>query len=228
MRQSIQQKFYDRMYEKSEKGATSFLASLGKHREDAVYELLPKGERLLELASGAGNLAIRATDKFDEVVGVDVSSKQIQRAREKAKKSKVGSVKFEVTNVDEGMTFADNSFDAVTAVAALAHFYDPTFVISEVARVMKKGGTFILQVPNIAYLPRRLSLLFGKLPKVSTSDFGWDGGHLHYFTEAEVLRLLEKSGFAKERILCSGVLAQIRSFYPALLGSDLIFVCRKK
>lgn len=218
MKPSFQQKFYDRMYEGSERSSISPLGKLEKHREEAVYELLPKGKRLLELACGAGNLAIKAADKFDEVVGVDVSQKQIQRAIEKVEKARRPKVEFQVVNVDEGLPFADGFFETVTAVAALAHFYDPVFVVSEVSRVLKKGGTFILQVPNIAYLPRRLALLFGKLPKVSTSAFGWDGGHLHYFTEREVSRLLEKNGFAKERVSCSGVRLQFGPFTPPFLA----------
>lgn len=228
MKTNIQQKFYDRMYEKSEKGTYSPWSKLEKHREEVVFELLPKGEGLLELACGAGNLALRAAERFKEVVGLDVSRNQIQRAQRKANRNKTKNVKFLIADVNGGLPFANKSFDTVTAVAALAHFYDPIFVVSEVARVLKKGGTFILQVPNVAYLPRRLALLFGKLPRVSTSDFGWDGGHLHYFTEAEVLRLLNKNGFETIKVLCSGVLAKIRSIYPSLFGGDLIFVCKKK
>ena len=228
MKSNIQQKFYDEMYANGRKHKVSFFAKFEKHREEAVFELLPSGEKLLELACGAGNLAIRTAEKFDEVVGLDVSRNLIERARRKVDRNKTKNVKFLVANADEGLPFIDKSFNAVTAVAALAHFYDPIFVVSEVARVLRKGGIFIPQVPNVAYLPRRLALLFGKLPRVSTSDFGWDGGHLHYFTEAEVLRLLNKNGFETTEVSCSGVLAKTRSMYPSLLGGDLIFVCIKK
>lgn len=88
-----------------------------------------------------------------------------------------------------------------------------------------------MQVPNIAYLRRRINLLFGKLPVTSSPDnwkeIGWDGGHLHYFTKKTFCRLLEECGFRIRKVIGSGLFAKFRNFYPSLLTGDICVKAQK-
>jgi SAM-dependent methyltransferase len=122
-------------------------------------------------------------------------------------------------------------FDAVTCVAVIEHVFDPYFVANEIHRVLKDGGIFIAEVPNIAYLKQRIKLLFGKLPITSSSynwqEIGWDGGHLHYFTKTTFCGLLEECGFEILTVSGSGLFARFRNFYPALLTGDICVKAKK-
>ena len=84
----------------------------------------------------------------------------------------------------------------------------------------------VLEVLNLAYLPRRLQLLTGQLPRHSTAD-GWDGGHLHNFTQAALAESLVLHGFDVEQWTGSGVLAPLRNWWPSLLSGNLIAACRR-
>jgi ubiquinone/menaquinone biosynthesis C-methylase UbiE len=83
--------------------------------------------------------------------------------------------------VNKKIDFPDEMFDAVTCIAVIEHVFDPYFVVGEVHRVLKDGGIFVAEVPNIAYIKQRVKLLLGKLPVTSSpyhwKEIGWDGGH---------------------------------------------------
>jgi len=225
--------FYNTMYqeEKPEPGGEWLFHKLKhfeKHREEAVIELLQKkGDRLIDIACGEGTLIFKIADKFKESWGIDISKERIKRAELEKKQRNLKNVNFKIVDVDQGLPFKDMSFDVVTAVAALAYFFDPYFAVKEMNRILGKGGVLVIEVPNLAYLPRRIELFLGRQPWTSSGG-GWDGGHLHYFTQGSLVDLIENSGFEIVKISGSGVFADLRNWYPSLLCGDLIVKAVKK
>jgi len=198
------------------------------HRIRAVFELLENGERIIDVACGSGDFALLASKYFKEVYGVDISSEKISKAKKQAKDENIKNVIFDIYDVNGGLKFKKEYFNAVTAIAALAFFFDPYFIMSEFRRILKKGGVLIVEVPNLAYLPRRITLLLGHLPKVASTDIGWDGGHLHNFTQNSLVKLIENSGFRVLKITGSGIFANLRNFWPSLLCGNIIVKAVKK
>lgn len=203
------------------------------HREDLAISLLDRGERLLDVGCGSGSLMFKTMDNYNEVYGIDISLSRIEEARMNAVKKFRNSngLHFSSCNINERIDFPDNMFDAVTSVAVIEHVFDPYFVVGEMHRVLKPGGIFIGEVPNIAYIRQRIHLLCGKLPVTSSpynwKEIGWDGGHLHYFTKKTFCSLIEESGFRIVEVSGSGLLAQFRNFYPALLTGDICVKAQK-
>lgn len=60
--------------------------------------------------------------------------------------------------------FSDESVDVIMANQILEHLKEVFWVFHQSSRILKKGGSFIIGVPNIAALHNRLLLLFGKQP----------------------------------------------------------------
>jgi len=203
------------------------------HREDLAISLLDGGERMLDVGCGNGSLVFKAKGKFREIFGVDISPSRIEEAKSNAMKQfgSLDGMSFSSCNINEKIDFSDNMFDVATSIAVIEHVFDPYFVVSEIHRVLKRGGIFIAEVPNIAYLRQRIHLLFGKLPVTSSphnwKEIGWDGGHLHYFTKKSFCRLLEECGFKILKVSGSGLLASFRNFYPSLLTGDICVKARK-
>jgi len=56
----------------------------------------------------------------------------------------------------------DESFDYVVCQEGIEHFPDQLFVLQELARVLKKDGTFLLTTPNISHLRAKISYLLVK------------------------------------------------------------------
>lgn len=93
--------------------------------------------------------------------------------------------------------------------------------MQEINRILKTGGAFIVQVPNIAWLPCRFQLLLGMLPITGGFYMGADWEHLHWFTKSVLQELLLKNRFKIESIRCSGVFAKQR-LWISMLDGDLI------
>jgi len=58
----------------------------------------------------------------------------------------------------------DGFFDVVIATDVIEHILDTEAFVSELARVVRPGGTLIVTTPNQAWWWSRLRLLFGKVP----------------------------------------------------------------
>jgi ubiquinone/menaquinone biosynthesis C-methylase UbiE len=204
------------------------------HREELALSLLDGGDKLLDVGSGSGSLILRAKYKFSEVYGVDISPSRIEQAQliTAEKYPDNHGIHFSLCNINDKLDFPDCMFDTVTAIAVIEHIFDPYFVIGQINRVLKDGGIFIVNVPNIAYIKHRIRLFFGHLPVTSSAhnwkEIGWDGGHLHYFTKNTLCKLLQECGFEIIKVTGSGFLAKFRNFYPSLLTGDICIKARKR
>lgn len=87
-------------------------------------------------------------------------------------------------DANEPLPFADESFDLVWSSEVIEHLKDPTFSLSELRRVTKRGGELILTTPNSYALLFRAIALFGLTPRrIQRAD------HLHFFNLADIERL---------------------------------------
>jgi SAM-dependent methyltransferase len=228
----LQRSFYNEAYpvlaeNASSEGTPSLLQRLELHRTDAVLRMLPRGGRLLDVGCGDGGLLAKCARDFDEVIGVDVADTQLWAARRRLSTVGVHNATLVQANVDRGLPFRDEQFDAVTLVAVLGFIFDPLTVLSEVRRVLKSGGCLAVEVLNLVYLPRRLGVVSGRLPR-HTNCYGWEGGQLHNFTRDALGDLLRDRGFEVQRSGGSGVLAGLRSWWPGLLLGNVIALGTKR
>ena len=63
-------------------------------------------------------------------------------------------------NMEERLPFPDESFDFITCMEGVEHVINPTALIAEMSRVVKKGGHVVITMPNVQNLYSRLSFLF--------------------------------------------------------------------
>ena len=90
----------------------------------------------------------------------------------------------------------DACFDYVTAMAILEHYpHSPRRFMTNFRALMAAGGRGYLDVPNIAYWPKRIGLLRGDSPLPRIGDIYQSEapftGHHHEYTMAELLQLAE-------------------------------------
>lgn len=102
------------------------------------------GGTVLDVATGSGNFVHFLLDglkDYTAITGIDTSEKAATAFTEAFKEHP--GVHFE--NVDAAqMTFPDASFDTVCISNSLHHLPDIAAVLTEMKRVLKPGGTFIL------------------------------------------------------------------------------------
>lgn len=219
--------FYDEMYADSRIGGPRLpfiyrkLRRFETDRYELAYQYAPGGDSVLDIGCGDGTLLLMLKDKYREVWGVDIAEARINRIPKQAGNDT--NIHVRVEDANRQLAFEDCIFDTITLAAVLEHIFDPFHLIKECHRLLRKGGTLIIEVPNVAWLPNRVSLLMGKLP-VTSRQIGWDGGHLHYFTRSSLKKLLTDHGFKVKTITCGGIFARPRRIWGSLLGSNIFVV----
>ena len=122
----------------------SFAASITRHQHYIAHKLgLQPGMRVADLGCGVGG-PLREIASFSgaNIVGVNISTYQLERARKYIDEAGLGHLaeflECDFMNVDE----PDGSFDAIYAIEATPHAPDLVRVFSEALRLLKHGGCF--------------------------------------------------------------------------------------
>jgi SAM-dependent methyltransferase len=97
------------------------------------------GQRVLDVAAGSGNVAIRAAQAGASVVAADLTPESFEAGRQEARAS---GVELEWVEADaEALPFEDGAFDAVTSCFGAMFVPDHDRVAAELIRVCRPGGT---------------------------------------------------------------------------------------
>jgi ubiquinone/menaquinone biosynthesis C-methylase UbiE len=111
-----------------------------------ALKFLQEEHRVLDIACGYGFGSARLAGSVREVVGADLDEATICRVTERY--AALANLSFTAANA-LAMPFADASFDAVVSFETIEHLEAPLF-LSEVRRVLKPGGLFIMSTPQNA------------------------------------------------------------------------------
>jgi ubiquinone/menaquinone biosynthesis C-methylase UbiE len=114
-------------------------ARLAPIHDRLVASLAPRvGERLLDVATGTGEVALRAARLGAEVTGVDISEGMLDAARTAAGREDT-SATFELGDAQK-LRFGDASFDVVSSSFGCIFAPDKEATARELARVCRPGG----------------------------------------------------------------------------------------
>ncbi|MGD0546371.1 MAG: class I SAM-dependent methyltransferase [Terracidiphilus sp.] len=97
-----------------------------------------RGESILDLGCGDGQLTLRLAATGASVVGVDLSPEMLAAARARGVDAREGSA--------ESLPFPAAAFDAVFSNAVLHWIRDQDVMMAEVRRVLKPGGRFVAEM----------------------------------------------------------------------------------
>lgn len=121
-------------------------------------------------------------------------------------------------------------YDDIYLLAILEHIQWPSIFIKKVYKILNKGGRVIIEVPNVSWLPHRISLLQGKFP-ITAPTIGVIAGvydeHTRFFTIDTLDQIFYSVGFIRLRLDCSGKFRAIKRLYPRLLSPDIVAVYEK-
>lgn len=101
---------------------------------------LSSKDKILDLASGLGTSAIFLGEEFGaEIIGIDLSQKNINDATEVARLKKLANVYFKVGDA-EHLDFNDDEFDIVILECSFCLFPNKILAAQEIHRVLKPEG----------------------------------------------------------------------------------------
>lgn len=148
--------------------------------------------RVLDVATGAGHTAAAVAPLVSSVVATDLTPEMVQQAAKLFATRSLSNASAEVHDV-EALNFPDASFDAVTCRIAPHHFLDIRKACSEIARVLKQGGVFVLE-DNVAPSSPRFDAW------VNTVERLRDPTHIRSYTVAQWREMLATAGLRVERV----------------------------
>jgi len=123
------------------------------------YAQIKEGDVVIDLGSGAGNDAFVARSVVGEngrVIGVDLTEKMIDKARENAKKLGLYNVEFRLGDI-ENLPIAGDTADVVVSNCVMNLVPDKAKAFEETYRVLKQGGHFsISDIVIVGDLPNPL------------------------------------------------------------------------
>ena len=147
----------------------------------AIKSIANVPENAVEVGIGSGLFAKPLGIKR----GIDPSWAMIQKAKERGLQVNYG--------IAENLPWNDNSIDYALMVTTICFVDDPLKSISEVYRILKPNGTFV-----IGFVDKDSQVGKQYLKYKNTSIFYKDA---IFFSTKEILSFFQKTGFKKEKIL---------------------------
>ena len=180
-------------------------------RKKAIKRLLPYApKKMLDIATGTGDFAILAAQMLhpEQLVGADISEGMMEIGRQKVKRMGLDKViSFEKQDCLH-LGYEDETFDAVTAAFGIRNFQNLDQGLSEMCRVLKKGGHLcIVELTTPVSFPMKQLFriysgtvlpIYGKLISKDQSAYDYLNKTIAAFPQGEVMmEVLKKAGFEK-------------------------------
>ena len=165
-----------------------------------------EGKRVVEVGCGTGRFSIEMAKRGAIVTALDPAIEMLARVDEKIRNIPIkGTIKL-INGSGYNLPFGDNQFDGCICLNVLNHLRDWDKVFSEIHRVVKPDGFFIMNFTNMLslYFPVALWVNLRQRSVLADVYSRWD-------VLFQVKKELYKAGFNPERI--TGI-ASLPYFFP--------------
>ena len=183
-------------------------AGLHRHWKDQFVSLVRprKGEKILDMAGGTGDVAFRLARAGADVTVADINTDMLDVGIERARRRGIAGLVWAQENA-EALSFSDASFDAYTIAFGIRNVADGTQALSEAHRVLKLGGRFFClefsqtRWPGFAGLYRRYSRAvvprLGRLVARDADSYRYLVESIERFPDMEAFAaMVRRAGFA--------------------------------
>jgi len=171
-----------------------------------------KNEKILDIGCGDGIWYLELRKRGIDVIGIDTSSYDLNKLRERAEVLKLRPEAIEASAQE--MPFENNTFDKVYSISTFEHIKDDKRVFKEVARVLKPKGFLVISIPmkevplltKVAVkLPKPIKRMFYNelvIDAKNSEDYlnNFNEYYFHYrnYTMEDIKERAEKYGFVIE------------------------------
>lgn len=164
-----------------------------RFQEAAKLMELVKGNVLdIGSADGVFTKVVADNTKAQKVIGVDILKSSVDWANKHWKKHK--NMRFRVADAHK-LPFKAGSFDAAFSFEMLEHVYHPDKVLTEIKRVLKKGGYAVFLVPtDVWWFKLGWDYFWTK-----TRGKIWNDTHIQSYKDDNLVSMCEKAGFRVEK-----------------------------
>jgi ubiquinone/menaquinone biosynthesis C-methylase UbiE len=114
------------------------------HRYAFASQFVP-GKKVLDLASGEGYGSFMLSREAEIVVGIEIDQQAVLHAKNKYIKKNIRFIQGSILNIP---IEEEKVFDVIICFEAIEHIEDQNRLLSEVIRLLKDDGLFIVSTPN--------------------------------------------------------------------------------
>lgn len=148
-----------------------------------IDKFIKKGN-VLDIGCGAGTIDFYLASKGNTVVGIDISQRAVESARESAKLMDLKNVKFEAMEFPHKVP--GGNYDYVLCSEVLEHLPDDKHAMKKIFNLLNKKGIAILSTPSKNAPLYKLGYASGFDKRV---------GHLRRYTVEELKDIAKNAGF---------------------------------
>jgi demethylmenaquinone methyltransferase/2-methoxy-6-polyprenyl-1,4-benzoquinol methylase len=208
------------------------LMSMGIHRLWKRFTIeqaaVKKGQRVLDLAGGTGDLALRFSRLVGpdgQVVLSDINASMLARGRERLTDAGIaGNIEYVQANA-EALPFPDNHFDLITIAFGLRNVTDKDAALRSMYRVLKPGGRLLVLEFSKPVAPGlspvydlysfRLLPFMGKLVANDAESYRYLAESIRMHPDQETLKaMMQEAGFERcEYFNLTGGIVALHSGY---------------
>ncbi len=155
---------------------------------DTVVELLDLTgmEKVLDVATGTGNLAMALSPHVKEVIGIDITPGMLELAVQAARERGLDNIDNLLGDV-EHLPLRDSGFDVVTCRFSFHHFPGPVMALCEMARVLRPGGRLVIE-DMLSSEDTAKSEYQNKMENLR------DPSHIKHYKASGIERMLQEAG----------------------------------
>ena len=162
------------------------LFSTGKDLDMIIKFAKPKKNmKMLDVATGAGHVAIKFSKYVNKVIAVDITPKMIRESEKNINTLDIANIEIKIMGAEK-LLFKKEHFDLITCRYAPHHFNNVNKFLSEVYRVLKYNGMFVL-IDIISSRDYIFDKFINNINKIR------DPTHMRSYTKEEWLSMIEKS-----------------------------------
>jgi len=156
----------------------------GRHQVESFFSAIQQDKYKVVLDIGAGHgddlLIARRFNTTAELHGIEAYEPYAKELRQM-------NINVHSLNLEkEALPFNDEGIDVIIANQIMEHIKEIFWLLHEISRTLKIGGSLIIGVPNLASLHNRLLLLFGQQPSTIQNN----SAHVRGYTKKDLLKLL--------------------------------------
>ncbi|GAB4167628.1 MAG: hypothetical protein Kow00108_00120 [Calditrichia bacterium] len=148
---------------------------------------------VLDAGGGTGRFTHIFKPTSGLIMVLDIEKRMVEKAKDKHLIPIQGAV--------ENMPIQTESIDVVFIIDAFHHFTDHLYTLSECYRILKPGGSLIIEEPDISTFPVKIVAFLEKIVFMRS----------HFYSPTEIHRMMEQSQFMVSKEYPS-------SFYSRIIG----------
>lgn len=182
-------------------------------RNKAIKQLKTLAPKtMLDIATGTGDFAILSAKMLqpEKLIGADISEGMMEIGRQKVAREGLDNVISFAKEDCLNLSFADNTFDAVTAAFGIRNFQDLDKGLSEMCRVLRPGGMLcIVELTTPVHFPMKQLFriysstvlpIYGKMISKDSSAYDYLNKTIAAFPQGErMMQILHDAGFSNAR-----------------------------